>query len=323
MERIKLALQFAAHELGVEIRLEPSDVINGNGRTGVRKLISVLKSIKSKQTEVLISQFKNSENYSQLVESICYCDAASQRHTNLKHHNQVHDALRKSVSKNALYEKLASDCSLVDVSNDFLYVKGNVDWFTSKRKDFFDEQLKTESKRAINCGLLDQREGNKTCGKVRRKILQERLNTISQSIKELKIKSTTELSQQNSNMIIEAGQVTNFDGNLKSNRNENHLMNVDHAKDNYDLMGLKNDKKMENCAAFETIIRSSGGKENPSNEIEGEEMINATETNVNEECKEKLLKLKFGEKQSSMGSVVNQITKLVRANNRIPKGFHE
>ena len=120
LDRVKLALRFAAHELGVRVRLEPNDVISGKERIALRGYICLLKRIKSKQDQLMTYQLRSLDQYSDLVDSIGFSKKASQRPSVANLLEPVYEDLCKSISRSALYKKLAHSRSLqvCDASND-------------------------------------------------------------------------------------------------------------------------------------------------------------------------------------------------------------
>ena len=105
-ERVKLALRFAAHELGIGVRLEPNDVIKGRERKALREYIFLLKTIKSKQDQLMITRFQGLERYSYLVDSMGFSNKVLERPSTTRPYSSLHDDLCRNISKSALYEKL-------------------------------------------------------------------------------------------------------------------------------------------------------------------------------------------------------------------------
>ena len=136
LERIKLALRFAAHELGVRVRLEPNDVINGKERIALRGYICLLKRIKSKQDQLMTCQLRSLDRYSDLVDSIGFSKKASQRPSVENLLEPLQDDLCKSISRSALYKKLAHSRSmqLRETSND-AFLREAVNPYSKKRNE--------------------------------------------------------------------------------------------------------------------------------------------------------------------------------------------
>lgn len=111
-ERIKLALRFAAHELGITIRLDANDVISGKERGLLREYIGILKTLKSKQDQLMMFQLESLEGYSDLVNSLSFSNKASQRPSPSVLRNPMYDDLCRNISKGTLCERLAVDCSM-------------------------------------------------------------------------------------------------------------------------------------------------------------------------------------------------------------------
>ena len=111
-ERVKLSLRFAAHELGIAIRLDPNDVIRGKERILLREYICLLKTLKSKQDQLMMSQLESLEGYSDLVHSFNFSNKVSQQPSPNGLRNPLHDDLCRNISKGTLCERLALDCSM-------------------------------------------------------------------------------------------------------------------------------------------------------------------------------------------------------------------
>lgn len=115
-ERIKLALEFAAHELGIEVRLGSGDVIRGENRIAMREYVSLLRGIRRKQESFLVHHMKNCKEYSDLLDCIHFTDA-SKAFSPLTLNKAVDLDLCANVYRSAVYEKLAQDYEACGVPN--------------------------------------------------------------------------------------------------------------------------------------------------------------------------------------------------------------
>lgn len=163
-ERFKLAFDFAANELRVGIRLEPNDIIKGPYRKVIREYVWMLKRIKSKQQELLMSRLENFEEYSHVAQFLC-----------LKH--PVHQGLYDIIYRRSLYEKAIRDSKRADTTT----IKEKVAT-RKKRSGLINGELILGSNDFLKDGSTDQVKEHDNCWKIKQTSLLKRLDAVRKSI---------------------------------------------------------------------------------------------------------------------------------------------